>query len=166
MADATSTWFPLFEFQDWTYESTLVLPTSGEALAAAGSAVTARKWARGALALGQAMRTADGYSLGGQLTFAPGVGLDVSASGELGSSTDPAVFKGIGTSTDGVTKGSVYELLGWVVPEAPIANGAARVLRVEGSVRAVRGPDTNPGIELGKMPVGTVGSFVIRRTEA
>ena len=41
-------------------------------------------------------------------------------------------------------------------------NGAAKVLVVQGSVRAVRGPDTKPEVELGGMPAGpTVGTFAI-----
>jgi hypothetical protein len=36
-------------------------------------------------------------------------------------------------------------------------------LRICGSVRAVRGPDTNPELDLSSMPLGTVGSFVIVR---
>lgn len=42
-----------------------------------------------------------------------------------------------------------------------IRDGAARMLRIEGSVGAVRGSDARPDIELGGMPLGTVGKFVI-----
>jgi hypothetical protein len=162
-ADATTSWFPLFEFQEWNYESTLVIPTPAEIDGKAGSPVTARKWARGALALGQAFTTAEGYTVGGDLSFAPGFGLVVSARGALGSGSAPASFNATGTGMEGATKGAIYELVGWVFPEEPIVNQAARVLSIRGSVRAVRGPDPSPGTDLGKMPVGTVGAFVITR---
>ena len=53
--DAKATWFPLFEFQDWIYQSFLLLPTYAEEDAPAGAPVTAKKWARGSLVCGQAM---------------------------------------------------------------------------------------------------------------
>ena len=34
-------------------------------------------------------------------------------------------------------------------------------MTAEGAVRAVRGPDARPDPELGGMPLGTVGAFVI-----
>ena len=165
-ADPTALWFPLFEFQDFTYQSTLVLPTPDERAADAGGAMTAKKWAKGALALGQAFKAADGaYTLQGVLSFAPGISLAVSATGHMRSGHAPATFEATGTGTDGITKGAVYELVGWVFPEEPITNDAGRVLSVRGSVRAVRGPDTSPETELGRMPVGTVGTFVIERAQ-
>jgi hypothetical protein len=87
----------------------------------------------------------------------------VSVQGALGSGNAPATFEATGTGTQGITKGTIYKLVGWVFPEEPVVQGAGRVLSVRGSVRAVRGPDTNSEIELGKMPVGTVGAFVIAR---
>jgi len=164
-ADTESTWFPLFEFQDWIYQSVLVLPTPEEGTAAPGAGVTAKKWAKGSLFLGQALEASeDGYTLGGRLEFAPGVELDVSANGTKGSGNAPASFEGTGTGTAGKTKGAIYQLTGWVFAEQPIAQGAGKVLSVRSSVRAVRGPDTNPETELGGMPAGTtVGSFVIAR---
>jgi hypothetical protein len=164
--DTESTWFPLFEFQDWTYQSVLVLPTSEENAAAPGAGVTAKKWAEGSLLLGQAFNAPDeGYDmLSGRLSFRPGIELEVSAKGTLGSGTAPASFEATGTGTEGDTKGAIYQLTGWVFAEEPIVQGASRVLSVRGSVRAIRGPDTNPAIELGGMPAGTtVGSFVIAR---
>lgn len=161
MANDTDSWFPLFEFQDWIYQSFLVLSTPEENDALPGTAVTAKKWARGTLLCGQAFKTADGYTLDGRLSFRPGVELSVSAKGTLGAGSNPAPFEATGTGTEGPTKGSIYQLVGWVFPEEPIANQAARVLRIGGAVRAVRGPDTKPETELGGMPVGTVGAFTI-----
>lgn len=161
MTTETHAWFPLFEFQDWMYQSFLVLPTSEENDAVPGTAVTAKKWAKGTLLCGQAFKTADRYILDGTLSFRPGVELTVSAKGVLGTEDNPATFEATGTGTEGPTKGAIYQLVGWVFPEEPIQNDAGRVLSVRGSIWAVRGPDTKPEIELGGMPVGTVGSFVI-----
>jgi hypothetical protein len=160
--DANSLWFPLFEFQEWTYQSTLLLPTAEETAAASGGAMTAKGWAKGTLALGQAFTAPNGgYTLGGVLSFAPGITLSVSARGVRRSGNAPATFEATGTGTEGITKGAIYELVGWVFAEEPIVNNAARVRGVRGSVRAVRGPDSSPETELGRMPVGTVGSFAI-----
>ncbi|WP_297324637.1 hypothetical protein [Nitrosomonas sp.] len=54
-------------------------------------------------------------------------------------------------------------MYGWVFPEEPITNNAARVLKVSGTVRAVRGTDAKPETEPGGMPLGTVGYFTITR---
>lgn len=164
MPATRDSWFPLFEFQDWTYQSSLVLPTRAEKDAPPGGAVTAKKWAKGTLFCGQAMKTQDGYTLSGRLAFRPGLELAVEAKGSLGADGNPASFEATGTGTDGPIKGAIYQLVGWVIPETPIENGAARVLVVQGSVRAVRGPDTKPDVELGGMPAGpTVGTFSIER---
>jgi hypothetical protein len=161
MATDTDSWFPLFEFQDWMYQSFLVLPTEEENDAQSGTAVTARKWAKGDFRCGQAFRTADGYTLDGTLSFRPGVELTVSAKGTLGTGNNPAPFEATGTGTEGPIKGAIYQLVGWVFPQKPIHSGAARPLSIKGSVWAVRGPDTKPGFEPGGMPVGTVGAFII-----
>lgn len=165
MTTDTDSWFPLFEFQDWIYQSFLVLPTPEENDALPGTAVTAKKWAKGTLLCGQAFKVADGYTLDGTLSFRPGVELKVSAKGALGSGNSPATFEATGIGTEGPTKGAIYQLAGWVFPEEPIQNGAGRVLSVRGSVRAVRGSDSKPETELGGMPVGTVGAFVIARAK-
>ena len=165
-ADTESTWFPLFEFQDWIYQSVLVLPTPEEDTAAPGAGVTAKKWAKGSLFLGQALEASeDGYTLGGRLEFAPGVELDVSANGTKGSGNAPASFEATGTGTKEPLKGAIYQLTGWVFAEQPISpSGAGRVSSIRGSVRAVRGPDSNPEFDPGGMPAGTtVGSFVVTR---
>jgi hypothetical protein len=164
MATDTDSWFPLFEFQDWFYQSFLVLPTDEEINALPGSPVTAKKWARGDFLCGQAFGSASSpgpYTLNGILRFAPGVELNVSAKGVNGVGNEPAPFEATGTGTGGPTKGAIYQLAGWVFPELPIANAAGRILSIRGSVRVVRGSDTKPETELGGMPVGTVGTFVI-----
>jgi hypothetical protein len=166
--DTGPTWFPLFELQDWVYQSVLVLPTSEENAAAPGAGVTAKKWAKGSLFLGQAFEApGEGYDLpGGRLEFASGLELEVSAKGTKGSGSTPASFEGTGVGTVGPLKGAIYQLTGWVFAEQPIAEAAGKVLSVHGSVRAVRGPDANPTIEPGGMPAGTtVGSFVVSRAE-
>jgi hypothetical protein len=160
MAAENNSWFPLFEFQDWSYESFLTLPTESEQTALPGAPVTGRKWAKGEFACGQAFKTADGYRLDGTLTFRPGVALAVAAHGTNGSEGEPATFEAIGTGVEGPTKGAEYKLVGWVFP-GEILNGAARAVSIRGSVRAVRGPDARPEPELGGMPLGTVGGFVI-----
>ena len=161
----SNSWFPLFEFQDWTYQSFLMLPTPEEDAALPGAAVTAKKWAKGTLLCGQAFVDGDGYKLDGTLSFRPGVELAVSARGRLGNSGSPGTFEATGTGTQGPTKGAIYQLVGLVFPEEPIQNNAAKVLSIRGHVLAVRGPDSKPAIELGGMPVGTVGAFVIARAE-
>ena len=165
MAADQTTWFPLFEFTDWTYQSVVVRPTPAEQAAAPGSAIAATKWAAGTLLCGQAFNEAGGYSLAGTLSFRPGVELQFTAKGALGSGNAPATFEAMGTGTEGPTRGAIYQLVGWVFPEDPIRNGAGRVLSVRGSVRAVRGPDTKPDADLGGMPLETVGTFVIARVE-
>ena len=160
---ADTSWFPLFEFQDWTYQAYLLLPTPAEDAAAAGGAVSARKWSRGQLSCGQAFTAPDGYTLTGTLSF-PGAQLAVAVKGALGRGDSPATFIATGTGIGEPLKGMVSELTGWVFPELPVANGAARVLRIQGSIRAVRGTDANPTIDPSGMPLGTVGAFVISRT--
>jgi hypothetical protein len=166
---STTSWFPLFEFQDWTYQSFLVLPTPEEDAALAGTAVTAKKWAKGELLCGQAFRDSvagsEGYKLDGTLSFRPGVELNVSAKGALGDATMPGTFEATGIGTQGPAKGAIYHLVGVLFPEPPIQKTAARVLSIRGFVRAVRGPDTKPDLDLGGMPLGTVGTFVIGKAK-
>jgi len=160
----TETWFPLFEFADWVYQSFLVLPTKEEDLASPGTAVTAKKWAKGALGLGQAFTSGDSYTVGGTLSFGPGIELTVSAKGAFGSGNTPATFEATGTGTEGKIKGAIYQLTGWAFADQPVAQGAGVVRTIRGSIRAVRGPDAKPESEPGGMPLGTVGLFVIVRT--
>lgn len=153
-AEDDSIFIPAFEFQDWVYQSFLVLPTQAEAAAKPGEAVTAKKWAMGNLTLSD---SPNGYAAAGFLDFAPGVQLKIAVKGEPGKGDVPATFETTGIGVSGVTKGAVYQLTGWV-----FRGDNGKVARVEGAVRAVRGPDTSPSISLGGAPVGTVGYFVIR----
>src|SRR3954471_23302848 len=98
MASDQNTWFPLFEFKNWGYQSFLVLPTEEEDAAAPGATVSARKWAKGTFSCGQAFSVAEGYTLEGVLSFAPGLELAVSAKGSLGSGDTLATFEGTGTA--------------------------------------------------------------------
>jgi hypothetical protein len=160
--DTDSSWFPLFEFHEWSYQSFLL--AQEPAIPSTGNTITAKTWAKGSLGLGQAVRSGEGYTLGGTLSFGPGVELEVSAKGVLGNGSAPGTFEGTGTGMHDRTKGAIYQLVGWIFADEPIADGAAQVLSVRGSVRAVRGPDAKPESELGGMPLGTVGSFEILRT--
>ena len=179
--DTNTAWFPLFEFQDWIYQSHLVLPTDPEKDAKPGSTVTARKWGAGKFLCGQAFRSGEGgmapldlqrrppfnegegYTLTGTLVFAPGVELAVTISGALGIGEGPASFEGSGIATAGPMKGAISRLAGWAFPELPTSNGAAKVSAVKGAVWAVRGTDVDPTNEPGGMPINTVGSFVLSR---
>jgi hypothetical protein len=166
MATHTDSWFPLFEFQDWIYQSFLVLPTSeeNEAEALPDTPVTAKKWAKATLQCGQAFSVPDGYKLDGTLSMRPGIEFSLAAKGALGVGNNPAPFEATVTATEGPLKGAIYQLVGWVFPEVPISTGAARILSVKGSVRAVRGTDANPGVEPGGQPIepiGTAGLFII-----
>ena len=148
---------PAFEFQDWVYQSFLVLPTAEESSAKPGSNVTAKKWAMGKLLLSD---SPDGYAAAGFLTFAPDVQLKITVKGTPGKGDIPATFEATGVGVDGITKGAEYQLTGWAFRAAD-----GKVESVRGSIRAVRGPDASPTVELGKMPVGTVGSFVIMKAK-
>ena len=145
---------PSFE-GNWTYQSFLVLPTPAELAATPGSPVTSKKWAMGKLLLAKA---GDNMEATGQLTFLPGVELKIHVTFVPGKDGSPAKFEATGRGESGPTAGAVYELVGWAIPDA-----AGQLLEVRGSVRAVRGPDSNPAVELGRMPVNTVGAFVISK---
>ena len=151
----TSEFIPAFEFQNWTYQSFLLLPTTDESSAAPGADVTAKKWAMGKLLLSD---SPDGYEANGLLDFAPGVQLKVRVNGVPGTNGSPATFEASGIGEEGVAKGSEYQLTGWV-----FAGADGKAESVRGAIRAVRGPDSSPETELGQMPVGTVGAFVIAK---
>lgn len=161
--NASRSWFPLFEFQDWQYQSYLILPKSEEKEAPPASVVTAKKWAKGSFNCGQAFKEGDeGYTLGGKLVFREGVELEVDARGLKGVGDQPGTFEAAGYGTQGPTKGALYKLSGWVFPRLPMpTTGASRPLIIKGAVWAVNGPDSNPAIELGGSPNGTVGIFEI-----
>ena len=160
---ASTSFSPVFEFQgwDWVYQSFLILPTPAEATAAPGSSVTAKKWAMGRLVIADnpaGSNIIGGYDGGGFLEFAVGVKLRVAVKGLDGIDETPATFEAIGKGEEGVTKGAEYQLSGWA-----FRGSDGKLESIHGSVRAVRGPDSNPKFELGKMPVGTVGAFMIVR---
>jgi hypothetical protein len=155
-ASSAGDFMPSFEFQNWTYQSFLILPTPKQLAEPPGIAVDCKKWAIGKLLLSD---SPDGYIAAGFLTFAPGVELSVQVKGQVGKDGAPATFEAIGIGEKGVTKGAIYELNGWVFPGQD-----GKTESVRGSVRAVRGPDTSPQVELGKMPVGTVGAFMITKS--
>ncbi len=144
---------PAFE-GSWNYQSFLLLPTDEQLAAAPGTEVSAKKWAKGELLL------ADGVEMeaAGQLTFAPGVELNVNLTFTPGEGGKPAEFKGTGTGVEGPTKGAVYQLNGWALPDA-----TGKLACVRGSVRAARGLDATPDAEPGGMPVGTIGTFTITK---
>lgn len=150
-------WTPQFWMQNWTYQSFLILPTDPEKIALPGSAITTKKWAKGNLHL-QTSIDLDNSDAIGFLTFSTRDGdakLSVKASVEKG--IDPVKFEATGEVQDAIpAKGAVYKLLGWAFRGAD-----DKVAKVEGSVIAVRGPDARPDVELGGMPIGTVGAFVI-----
>ena len=160
-------WFPLYEFQEFIYQSFLVLPTPAEIAVSPGAVVTAKKWAKGDFLQGQAFQgDKDTYTLSATLQFDSGPRLDISVKGDQGIGHSSGTFEAIGTGIEGPLKGAIYSLYGWVFPEEPIINNAARVLKVSGTVRAVRGTDAKPEIEPGGMPLGTVGYFIISRKES
>ena len=181
-SDAASTevqaWFPLFEIQDWAYRSIVQDPPEKEVAVARGAPVPAKVWGAGKFQCGQAFRMGEGgmapdhlsmpgeeYSLSGTLVFGPNIELAVTIKGVLGCGSAPATFEGTGVGTSGALKGSISKLVGWVFPELPIQNGAARVSSVRGSVWAVRGTDSDPTHDPGGMAIDCVGSFVLSKNQ-
>lgn len=147
---------PAFGGQTWNYQSFLVLPTPEEMAAAAGTAITSKKWAKGTL------RLTDGpdASAKGNLTFQPGVELEVSVQTKPDLEEHRFVFEATGTGTTVPLAGCINRLAGWVFCDAQ-----GRIESVRGSIHAVRGTDANPKIEPGGMPIGTVGMFLITPAE-
>lgn len=148
---------PAFEFQDWSYQSFLIPPSPARDSAKPGDDVPAKKWAMGKLTLSD---SPDGYAAAGFLDFAPGVQLRVTVKGTPGKGEIPATFDTTGVGEKGPTKGAEYQLTGWV-----FRGDDGKVESVRGSVRAVRGPDARPTHDLGGMPVGTVGAFIISKAK-
>jgi hypothetical protein len=138
----------------WAFQSFLMLPSETEWAAPPGTSVSARKWAKGTLAI--LSSTDDEFS--GELTFSETVKLNVK--GKILPATDdtPAVLDAIGEATDGPAKGAIYKIRGW---SNPLTSEQVNPSQIQGSVLAVRGADSKPEIELGGMPIGTVGAFVL-----
>ena len=156
-SNSNTIWTPRLWMQNWTYQSFLVLPTPSEEMVPPGSAITAKKWAKGNLYLETSIDTGNPDAVG--LLIFPtkdgDVKLRVKASVEKG--IDPVKFEATGEVQDAVpAKGAVYKLLGWA-----FRGEDDKVAAVHGSVMAVRGSDSRPDVELGGMPIGTVGAFVI-----
>lgn len=155
-SNASTIWIPKFWMQDWIYQSFLILPTTTEASSPPGTAVTTKKWAKGNLYLETSIdidKDAVGF-----LTFPTRDGdirLSVKAFVEKG--TDPAKFEAVGEVQDASpAKGASYKLFGWA-----FRGEDDKVAKVQGSVIAVRGSEVRQDIELGGMPIGTVGAFTI-----
>lgn len=163
MTDGSNTvWTPSFGMQGWVYQSFLVLPSEPEKQSPPGSSITAKKWAKGRLYLEDAIDLPPLPSVIGSLVFPTPNGdikLNVKAFVEKGIS--PVKFEATGEvqSAFPETNGAMYKLLGWAT-----RGEGNKVAKIEGSVIAFRGSDASPSVELGGMPVGTVGAFVITRT--
>ncbi len=156
-SNSNTIWTPRLWMQNWTYQSFLVLPTPTEEMVPPGSAITAKKWAKGNLYLETSIDTGNPDAVG--LLIFPtkdgDVKLRVKASVEKG--IDPVKFEATGEVQDAVpAKGAVYKLLGWA-----FRGKDDDVATVRGCVMAVRGSDARPDVDLGGMPIGTVGAFVI-----
>jgi hypothetical protein len=141
----------------WDYRSFLVLPTDAELAGPPGTAVTARTWAKGSLLV----PAGNGAEFRAELSFAPGVTLDLSGRIAAATALIPATLDATGEGLAGPTRGAVYAIRGWIVADGQ---------QVRGSVLAVRGPAI-PGSdpvqfadrELAGQPIGTVGQFVLTR---
>lgn len=146
---------------NWVYQSFLILPTDSEKQSPAGSSITARNWTRGKLHLEDAIDLPPSPNVIGSLVFPNPKGdirLNVKAFVEKGIS--PVKFEATGEVQHAPPEinGAMYKLLGWT-----FRGEADKVEKIEGCVIAVRGSDTRPNVELGGMPIGTVGAFVITR---
>ncbi|MGZ8212934.1 MAG: hypothetical protein ACXWTP_00330 [Methylosarcina sp.] len=160
-----NSWFPGFEFHDYQYQSFLILPTTEQDSVPPSNEVNAKRWAKGQFICGQAFNSGEGYSLDGVLRFesnsAQKPELKVLITGTCGEGKNPASFEGTGTGIDGPTKGAIYSLVGWAFRDEKQTGPGGSIIRICGSVRAVRGPDNRPERGLGDMPLGTAGAFVI-----
>ena len=146
---------PQFEFQKWDYQSYLLLPENEGLAPVPGNDVAAKKWARGSLTLADAI---DELAARGKLAFPGGIELTVSVKFEPGKDGTPAKFEATGVGDQGVVAGVEYHLTGWAIPGKD-----GKLHEVRGAVRAAKAPTALPGVELGRMPIGTVGLFVISK---
>lgn len=156
-SNASTIWTPQLGMQNWIYQSFLILPTESEEATPPGSVVTAKKWAKGHLYLEDRVDTGKPDATGSLIfpTKEGEIKLNVTATVEKG--TDSARFEATGEVKDAVlAKGAFYTLVGWA-----LRGKDDKVVTIHGSVLAVRGPDARPDIELGGMPIGTVGAFII-----
>ncbi|MBG1270415.1 hypothetical protein [Nostoc sp. WHI] len=165
-SNSNTVWTPSFWMQGWTYQSFLILPTDPEKQSPPGTSITTKKWAKGNLYLETSIDPPPAPDAIGSLVIPtpPGnVKLNVKAFVERGIS--PVKFEATGevqnapTETSAETNGAMYKLLGWA-----FRSENDKVSKIEGCVIAVRGSDARPNVELGGMPVGTVGAFIITST--
>jgi len=140
----------------WDYQSFLILSTSPGRDATPVSPLALRRWAMGTLTLAPCTSP----DVRGELTFAPGVALTVKGHITPASDMSPTVLVATGEGLSGPTKGSLYQIAGTAVIDANKRQS------IHGWVLAVRGPDANPKKELGGLPTGTVGTFVLSEQAA
>jgi hypothetical protein len=146
-----------FGMRHWEYQSFLVLPTDPENAAQPGSRVTATKWAKGQLYLEDAID--DDLDAVGTLVFpTPKGSIKLAVKVILKEGSESANFEAIGEVKDSSSpvNGASYTLVGWASQDVD-----GRVDKITGSVRALRGSNAQPDIELGQQPIGTVGLFTI-----
>jgi hypothetical protein len=152
-SNASTIWNPNFWMQNWDYQSFLILPTTEEEMSSRGTIVSTKKWAKGDLYLETSIdmdKDAIGSLIFGEIK------LSVIAYVEKGAS--PAKFEAVGEVTEKCPqKGASYKLLGWA-----FRGEGDNVAKIQGSVIAVRGSDDRPDIDIGGMPIGTVGAFTIK----
>jgi hypothetical protein len=139
---------------NWDYQSFLILPSDEEWALNPETSVTAKKWAKGTLVI--VSNTDNEFS--GELIFTETVKLRVKGKILPATKSNPAVLDAVGEATEGLGKGAIYKISGWINPLSP---NQTDLTQVNGSVLAVRGPDSSPEKELGGMPIGTVGAFVL-----
>jgi|tagenome__1003787_1003787.scaffolds.fasta_scaffold20375239_1 hypothetical protein len=136
----------------WHYQSYVIRPTPSEEAAPRGAAVTARKWAMGALTV----RSETSPEVSGELEFGPGATLTLKGYILPPSNSSSAILVATGEgSNDGPLKGAIYRITGAIIE----ADGQQSV---HGSVLGVRGPDTKP-TDVGGHPINTVGAFTLSR---
>jgi hypothetical protein len=158
-SNSSTVWTPSFWMQNWTYQSFLILPTDSEIQSPPGSTITTKKWAKGNLYLETGIDPSPAPDAVGFLVFPTPQGsikLNVKAFVEKGIS--PVKFEATGEVQNALSElnGAMYKLLGWA-----FRGKGNKVIKIEGCVVAIRGSDANSDVELGGMPIGTVGAFVI-----
>ncbi len=145
----------------WVYQSFLSLPTNPEKQSPPGSSITAKKWAKGKLYLETAIDLPPAPDAVGYLEFPrPGGNIKLNVKAFVEKGISPVKFEATGEAENALPEinGAMYKLLGWA-----FRGEGNKVEEIEGCVVAIRGSDARPDVELGGMPVGTVGAFVIMR---
>jgi hypothetical protein len=133
-----------FGMRHWEYQSFLVLPTDAESAAQPGATVNAKRWAKGRLYLEDAID--DKLDAVGSLEFPTDKGLlKLAVKALLEQGTEPAKFEAIGEVKENANqaRGACYALVGWAFQDE-----YGRVAKITGSVRAVRGSDSQPDKDL------------------